>query len=250
MKILGVIPARWASTRFPGKPLADIEGWPMIRHVYERARDAKSLSELIVATDHEGIAETVREFGGNVILTSEKHPTGTDRIIEVMEKKPSFEAFVNIQGDEPRIRHEQIDQVCSILSSHKDSVVATLVKKTRNPEEYHSPNTVKVVIDNTGKALYFSRHPIPFLREAKTAGHWIEEYGYWKHIGIYGYSTSALKIIKTFPPSPLEKAESLEQLRWMENGIPVFTGETEFESTAIDSPDDLKKLRKQEKQAE
>ena len=241
MKILGVIPARYASTRFPGKPLVDIRGKSMIQRVYEQASKSSKLDEVWVATDDERIESHVRGFGGNVIMTSASHPTGTDRVLEVVEAKPEFDAYVNIQGDEPFIDPQQIDLVCGILESQEGAFVATLVRKLDDLSELDNPNTIKVVLADRGKALYFSRAAIPFVRSGDRSA-WHSQSGFLKHIGIYGYSKQALTAIRRMNLGNLEAAESLEQLRWMENGIPIFTAETHLEGHSVDVPEDLDKL--------
>jgi 3-deoxy-manno-octulosonate cytidylyltransferase (CMP-KDO synthetase) len=246
MKILGVIPARFASTRFPGKPLVEIAGKTMIQRVYEQAVKANGLAEVFVATDDDRIFQHVVSFGGKVILTSSEHPSGTDRILEVAEKMPAFDAYINIQGDEPYIDPQQINQVCEILRSREGAFVGTLVKRLTDLEELENPNCIKAIFANDGRAIYFSRSPIPYLRDVATQDEFLAERGYFKHIGIYGYSKSGLAAIRTMARGKLEKAESLEQLRWMENGMPIYAGETTLESQAIDTPADLLKIRNEQ----
>lgn len=244
MKILAVIPARFASTRFPGKPLADIAGKSMIQRVFEQARKAKGIADVYVATDDSRIFSHVIAFGGRAIMTSESHPSGTDRVLEVAEILPEYDAYINIQGDEPFIDPRQIEQVGQILRQRNGAFVATLVKRMEDLDELQNPNTIKAVFAQDGQALYFSRSPIPFLRDPTMLHAWLAERGYFKHIGIYGYSKSGLTQIKTMARGALEKAESLEQLRWMENGMPIFVVETVFESQAVDVPDDVEKVLK------
>lgn len=238
MKILGVIPARYASTRFPGKPLADINGKPMIQRVYEQAVKCKELSEVIVATDDKRIEEAVKKFSGNVVMTSDKHESGTDRCFEALTKYGgNFEAVINIQGDEPFIQPEQISKVVSCFSQ-RETRLATLVKKINSLHELADPNTVKVVVGKNKEALYFSRTAIPYCR-GKEFAEWLKLHTYYKHIGIYGYRTDALKEITKLERSPLEMAESLEQLRWLENGYRISVEVTEMDSVSIDTPEDL-----------
>lgn len=244
MKILGIIPARYASTRFPGKPLALINNKPMIRHVYERAIKAKSLTEVFVATDDKRIEDAVLNFGGKVIMTSEKNRSGTDRCMEAYEKLEkqgkSFDVVINIQGDEPYIHPEQIDLAASCFNN-PDVNIATLAIKLKSEEELFNPNIIRVVFDIHKKALYFSRNPIPFVRNFEKKD-WSSQHQYFKHLGIYAYRPQVLRQITMLDTSPLEQAESLEQLRWLENGFKIHVEITEFESIAVDTPEDLLKF--------
>lgn len=242
MRILGVIPARFASTRFPGKPLIDIAGKTMIQRVYEQACKANLLADVIVATDDQRIYDHVLDFGGKSIMTSSEHPSGTDRILEVATKMANFEAYVNIQGDEPYIDPLQINQVCEILIQREGAFVGTLVKQLKDLQELQNPNTIKAVFAKNGQAIYFSRSPIPFMRDEGMRESWQKERGYFKHIGIYGYSKLGLGAIRNMERGNLEVAESLEQLRWMENGMPIYVAETTIETQSVDSPEDLLKL--------
>lgn len=302
MKILGVIPARYASTRFMGKPLVDINGKSMIQRVYEQAKQCKSLARVVVATDDERIFKHVESFGGDVVMTADTHRSGTDRCAEVVEKlnfelqtaflhsddapvigkiTPRFDsiftAVINIQGDEPFIQPEQIEKIAEILrggeisnskfqipeisnSRFQDSKfqeteaanasnvkrqsdfgIATLAKRLSNKADIESPNVVKVVFDAQGKAVYFSRSPIPFIRNLDKKD-WAKSGQFFKHIGLYGYKTSVLLDIARLSPSNLEKMESLEQLRWLENGYAIGVAETDLETIGIDTPEDLKKI--------
>ena len=244
MKILGIIPARYASTRFPGKPLVVIEGKTMIQRVYERSVQSIRLTKVVVATDNEAISKHVDLFGGNVLMTNIHHRSGTERCHEVVEKLRRegeiYDYVINIQGDEPFIEPEQINQVAQCFSDPR-TLLATLIRKVTALEELTNPNVVKVVVDNNGSALYFSRSPIPFTRGLDPKD-WLFSTTYYKHIGIYGYQTSVLGKIVTLPPSPLELAESLEQLRWLGHGYRIQTQITEYESIAIDTPTDLLKI--------
>jgi 3-deoxy-manno-octulosonate cytidylyltransferase (CMP-KDO synthetase) len=242
MNILGVIPARYASTRFPGKPLIDIAGKTMIQRVYEQSRKAAGLADVLVATDDQRIHDHVVAFGGRAIMTSDRHPSGTDRILEVAGRLPHHDAYINIQGDEPYIDPSQIDQVCEILRGRQGAFVGTLVKRLHDLEALHNPNTIKAVFGLDGRAIYFSRSPIPFLRDPQMADEWQRERGYYKHIGIYGYSKEGLAAIGHMQRGLLERAESLEQLRWMEHGMPIYVAETLLETQSVDAPEDLKKL--------
>ncbi len=243
MKILGIIPARYASTRFPGKPLVDIKGKSMIQRVYEQSCKALLLSDVVVATDDERIKAAVERFGGKVVMTSSSHRSGTDRCCQVVEEHGSgYDAVVNIQGDEPFINPLQINQVAEIISGDAD--IASLCKPIADVRELVSENAVKVVMDKDGKALYFSRYAIPFLRNGGDSETWLAQRTYYKHIGIYAYKTDVLKTIAAMPQSGLEMAESLEQLRWLENGFTIRMGVTEFESYSIDVPDDVQNVLK------
>lgn len=240
-RIIGIIPARYASTRYPGKPLIDIGGKTMIERVYNQASACGSLSEVIVATDDKRIEEAVIQFGGKVCLTSPHHPSGTDRCAEVVDiLKPDYDAIINIQGDEPFIDPGQIDLVCSCFEDDR-TVLATLIKKITSTEVLFNPNSPKVIIDKDQFAIYFSRHPLPYLRgiEEKL---WLNHHTFYQHIGIYGYRRDVLGKITSLPPSSLEKAESLEQLRWIEHGYKIKTAVTTFETLAIDTPEDLNRI--------
>ncbi len=240
MKILGIIPARFASTRFPGKPLVDISGKSMIQRVYEQAGKAESLNKVIVATDDQRILDHVLNFGGNAMITSNQHQSGTDRCEEVAKKYPEFDILINIQGDEPLIDPQQIDLLCNCFGK-PDVQIATLVKKIDTEDELNNSNTPKVILNKNDQAIYFSRTPIPYLRESKN-NNWVNGHQYYKHIGIYGYRSETLTAITQLPVSSLEKAEALEQLRWIENGFEIQVAITDKESQAVDTPDDIKKV--------
>lgn len=238
MKILGIIPSRYASTRFPGKPLVEIQGKSMIQRVYEQAKKASSLSEVLVATDDERISKHVIDFGGKVILTSSSHQSGTDRCAEVINKiNDAYDVVINIQGDEPFINPEQINQLCACFDN-QNTQIATLIKKI-TADELFNENKPKVIKSVDDFAIYFSRHPIPFFRGVEKEN-WLKEHTYYKHIGIYGYTTETLKKITQLPLSLLEKAEGLEQLRWLENGYKIKVAETNLEANSVDTPEDLK----------
>ena len=266
MKIVGIVPARYASTRFPGKPLALIAGKPLIQHVVERCKKAKSLNEVIVATDDLRIADVVRKFC-RVEMTRANHPSGTDRIAEVAGKI-SCGAIVNIQGDEPLIDPAVIDAVVGALAQNEMSTAATRIK---NPAELDNPNVVKVVVSAAGRALYFSRRTIPYLRdsvaqasrlhsERKDAGRRdacatlaaspegvrgeLAAFPFLKHLGIYGYRRDTLLRLVKFPVSPLESAEKLEQLRALENGIQIAVVKVDYDSIGVDTPEDVAKVEK------
>jgi len=238
MNILGVIPARYASTRFPAKPLVDVNGKSMIRRVYEQAKKSSSLSKVIVATDHQEIFEHVLAFGGEVCMTSTHHASGTDRCYEVLSKENiTFDYVINIQGDEPFIAPEQIDLLASLLNGKTE--LATLIKKIDSVEQLFNPNLVKVVVNKNSEAIYFSRSPIPYLRNIEQS-EWVTHHTYFKHIGMYAYRNNVLERITRLEVSSLEKAESLEQLRWLENGLTIHVNETTIETLGIDTPEDLK----------
>jgi 3-deoxy-manno-octulosonate cytidylyltransferase (CMP-KDO synthetase) len=239
VKIIGIIPARYASTRFPGKPLHPIAGKPLIQHVAEQCQQAKSLSEVIVATDDERIASVAKVFC-RVELTRADHPSGSDRIAEVAGRIPC-DAIVNIQGDEPLIDPAVIDAVAGALAKSEMSTAATLIK---NPAEYDNPNVVKVVVNAGGHALYFSRRTIPYLREAasRPVNEQLAAFPFLKHLGIYGFRRETLLRLVTFPMSPLENAEKLEQLRALDHGIQIAVVKVNYDSVGVDMPEDVAKV--------
>lgn len=239
MTILGIIPARYASTRFPGKPLADIGGKSMIQRVYEQVKKSKRVTDVIVATDNQEIFDHVTKFGGRVRMTKESHVSGTDRCYEALTlQKAPFNYVINIQGDEPFIQPEQIDLLAGLLDGKTE--IATLVKKIEDREQLFNPNVVKAVVAANGEALYFSRSTVPHIRNTPEAD-WMGKHSFYKHIGMYAYRTDVLKRLTELPVSPLEKAESLEQLRWLENGFRIKVAETKTETIGIDTPEDLQK---------
>lgn len=241
MKILGVIPARFASTRFPGKPLVDILGKSMIQRVYEQAKKAPSLSKVIVATDDKRIFDHVESWGGFAMMTSPNHASGTDRCHEVlMAQKENFDVVVNIQGDEPYIDPSQIEKVTESFASSQTQI-SSLAKKITNSEELFNPNSVKVVIGENNQALYFSRAVIPFLRGV-SQHEYLSKGDFYKHLGIYAYRSEILKEICQLPMAILEKAESLEQLRWLSAGYIINMSFTTLEGLSVDTPEDLLKL--------
>jgi 3-deoxy-manno-octulosonate cytidylyltransferase (CMP-KDO synthetase) len=238
MDVLGIIPARYSSTRFEGKVLADILGKPMIQHVWERAKESALLDDLIIACEDERVAETAKGFGAKVTLTSKGHASGTDRICEVINSL-DVKIVVNIQGDEPLIHTSMIDAVARELLDDSDISMATVMKAIDNPEDISDPHVVKVVIDKRNFALYFSRSPIPFhAREAD-----ISQPLYFKHIGLYGYTKDFLFVYKNLPVSYLERVERLEQLRVLEEGFRIKVIETKHDTLGVDTPEDLEKVK-------
>jgi 3-deoxy-manno-octulosonate cytidylyltransferase (CMP-KDO synthetase) len=240
----GIIPARYASSRFPGKPLALIGDKPMIQRVYEQAH--KSIDLVYVATDDKRIFDAVLNFGGKAIMTSPDHQSGTDRCAEAVtlianETGISPDIVINIQGDEPFIKPEQIDLLKQCFNSESVEI-ATLVRKVEEGEDIFNPNQPKVIINSEGDALYFSRAAIPYIRDTEISK-WSGKHIYYKHIGLYAYRTETLKRITLLPRSPLEIAESLEQNRWLENSLRIRTALTLWESIGIDTPDDLEKAK-------
>ena len=232
MKVLCVIPARYASTRLPGKPLALIAGKPMIQHVYERACHAVMPQEVVVATDSKIVADVVKEFGGKVMMTSPDHPSGTDRLAEVALSYPDIDVIVNVQGDEPMIPPEVIDRLAQAFEDDKDLNMATL-KTLMGEEDYNNPNAVKVVTDQNGYALYFSRSLLPYPRNRKV------DFKVYKQVGIYAYRRSFLLSYAAYEPTPLEQIEGLEQLRGVENGQRIKVLESKFQGIGIDTQEDL-----------
>jgi len=243
LKIIGIIPARYGSTRFPGKPLAMIHGKSMIQRVVQQASQASSISAVLVATDDRRILKHVIELGYNAVMTSENHPSGTDRCLEALEKSGLHaDAVINIQGDEPFVSPHQIDALANLISK-PEVEIATLAKRIHDAESLFDTNRVKVVISADHKALYFSRQAIPFQKN-NPQDHWLLHNHYFKHIGLYAYKTSVLKEICEMKPSLLEMAESLEQLRWLENGKSIYISETDVETPAVDTKEDLERLLK------
>ncbi len=236
MKIIGVIPARWASTRFEGKVLAEIAGKPMIQHVWEEVRRSKVLNDVIIACDDKKVLMCAQCFGARAVLTSPKHASGTDRIAEAV-KNIKADIIVNIQGDEPLIKVKVVDELARALLKDKDADMATVIKVIEKNEELANPNVVKVVIDKNKNALYFSRSLIPFNRDKS-------EVKYYKHLGIYAYRKSSLVRFTKLAKSKLENIEKLEQLRALENGFKIRAIETTIETVGVDTPEDLKRVVK------
>lgn len=242
MKYVAIIPARYASTRFPGKPLAMLGGKTVIQRVYEQV--SKQMDAAWVATDDSRIFDHVKSWGGNVVMTSTSHRSGTDRIEEAMEKieqmGESYDVVVNVQGDEPFIQPEQIESVCKCFDD-ADTQIATLgIRFGENIDAISNPNSPKIVVDNKGFAMYFSRSVIPFIR-GKQMEEWAQAFPFMKHIGMYAYRREVLRQVTSLPQSSLEIAESLEQLRWLQNGYRIKVGETTTETIGIDTPEDLAK---------
>jgi 3-deoxy-manno-octulosonate cytidylyltransferase (CMP-KDO synthetase) len=241
IKAVGIIPARFASTRFPGKPLVDIAGQSMIQRVYKQAKKAACFKEVIVATDDARILDHVISFGGQAIMTSETHRSGTDRCAEVLSKlKDRPDVVVNIQGDEPFVDPSQLSVLVDAFED-QNTAIATLAKQLKDQNVLFNPNVPKVIFNEAMEAIYFSRSPIPYLR-GEAESDWTSKHAYYKHIGIYAYRSDVLQKLAALPPSPLELAESLEQLRWLESGFRIRIRITLHESVSIDVPEDLQKI--------
>lgn len=238
MKFIGIIPARYSSSRFPGKPLAILGGKPVIEHVYRQVSSV--MEDVFVATDDQRIYDAVEAFGGKAIMTRSDHKSGTDRICEALEKVGgSFDVVINIQGDEPFIQKSQLETVMQCFDDPRTQI-ATLGKSFELMEAVENPNSPKIVLDNDGYALYFSRSVIPFVR-GKEHEEWLSHFPYLKHIGLYAYRTEVLREVSKLPQSTLELAESLEQLRWLQNGYKIKVGLTNVETIGIDTPEDLQR---------
>lgn len=240
MKILGIIPARYASSRFLGKPLAMIGGKTMIERVYRGCRENTKLSDLVVATDDLRIFEAVSAFGGKVVMTDKNHTNGTSRIAQVLKDNYAghgIDWVINIQGDEPLITGEVLEDLIIIIQSKPDAEIVTLVRKMESDDEASNSNVVKAVFDKNNKALYFSRSKIPYYRDKTPEG-------YYQHLGIYAYRYNTLECLSDLPQSPLEQAESLEQLRWLEHGLSIYVGVTDYISVGVDAPEDIEKVEK------
>jgi 3-deoxy-manno-octulosonate cytidylyltransferase (CMP-KDO synthetase) len=244
LKFLGIIPARYASSRFPGKPLAIIGGKTMIQRVYEQVLPC--LDAVYVATDDNRIKKAVLGFGGKVVMTSTKHKSGTDRCLEASNSiGGDYDVIINIQGDEPFIQAQQIESLKSCFITYPETTLATLVKPFKKEDGFEAllnPNSPKVVLNEVGEALYFSRSVIPFMRGTEITD-WLEKGLFYKHVGIYAYKRNTLSEIATLPQSSLEKLESLEQLRWLEHGYRIQTAVTDIESMAVDTPEDLERIK-------
>ena len=241
MTSVGIIPARYEASRFSGKVLAEIGGKPMIQHVWERAKKAKLLDELIVACDDDRIIKAVEKFGGKAVFTAKAHPSGTDRLREIINPL-DVDIVVNIQADEPLLHPSMIDNLVSTLLENKDIVMASLMKRIERPQEIDDPNVVKVVVDKNNFALYFSRAPIPFLRDKKTAHG--QDIPHYKHLGLYAYTKDFLFTFTKLPVSSLEGYEKLEQLRALENGYRIKMIETKYDTVGVDTPEDMEEVKK------
>ncbi|NMM50541.1 3-deoxy-manno-octulosonate cytidylyltransferase [Marinigracilibium pacificum] len=242
MKIIGIIPARYSSTRFPGKPLVDIGGRSMVMRVFDQASKVAAISKVIVATDDQRIFDHVYENGGTAVMTRDDHPSGTDRCNEAISGiEERFDFAINIQGDEPFLKPEQINSLCQVLTPEVE--IGSMMKKISDEKDLFNPNVVKVVVSEPGNALYFSRQTIPYQRNAEKEN-WLENFSYFKHLGIYAYRTDILSKLAALPEGKLEKAESLEQLRWLEKGYSIKMVETDIESIGIDTPEDLELVKK------
>jgi 3-deoxy-manno-octulosonate cytidylyltransferase (CMP-KDO synthetase) len=239
LKVIGIIPARYASSRFPGKPLVDLKGKTMIQRVYEGAKRSKQLSEVIVATDDQRIYDDVVRFGGKVMMTLENHPSGTDRCGEVAEAIEGVDVVINIQGDEPLVDYRQLD---TLIEAFKDKSIqiATLGNKEVTLEDIHNPNRIKIVVDSKDDALYFSRSAIPNFANFKESP--LANYPFYRHIGLYAYRAEVLQELVKLKPTSLEKIESLEQLRWLYYGYKIKIVETTIETPNIDVPEDVEKV--------
>lgn len=239
--IVGIIPARYASTRFPGKPLFDIAGKSMIQRVYEKARQAKSLHTVVVATDDQRIADHVLSFGGEAVMTAAHHPSGTDRCLDALQQlKQGYQYIINIQGDEPFIEPGQIEELAAVLQD-ESTELATQMIRVNSHAILFDKSVVKIVLDTNNEALYFSRMVIPYLKGVEEK-EWHLHHAYYRHVGMYAYRRDILEKVCSLPVSSLEKAESLEQLRWLENGFRIKCVLTKFDSHGIDTPDDVEQV--------
>jgi 3-deoxy-manno-octulosonate cytidylyltransferase (CMP-KDO synthetase) len=237
MRVLGIIPSRYGSSRFPGKPLVDLMGKSMIQRVYEQAKKCTAFDTIVVATDDQRIFDHVKSFGGEVVLTSTEHESGTGRCGEVLRTFSDYDIVVNIQGDEPLIRPEQLQLLIDLFSD--DTVeIGTLVKEIKQEADVRNPNRIKVVLDEKGNGIYFSRSPIPHVANTPHSA-WLEKNTFFKHIGIYAWRKNTLTALLNLPACPLEKIESLEQLRWLYYGYKIRTVETTIETPNIDAPEDV-----------
>lgn len=246
MKILGIIPARWASSRFPGKPLVKIGNKTMIERVYKQS--SKALDYVVIAADDKRIADDVKRFNGQVVMTSDQHQSGTDRCAEALklfqkESRQKFDIVINIQGDEPFIQEEQIRDIVDCFND-VDTQIATLIKKITEPEIIFDTSCPKVILNTNSEAIYFSRSTIPFIQNADMKD-WYKKFTFYEHLGLYGYKSNILEKLTKLPPSSLEKAESLEQNRWIENGFKIKVAETDHENISIDTQEDLDRILRQ-----
>ncbi len=238
MRVLGIIPARYGSTRLPGKPMIKVKGKTIIQRVYERVARSAVLNELVVATDDVRIYNHVKKFGGNAIMTSYTHRSGTMRCGEVIDKMPDIDLVINVQGDEPLINPVEIDKLGEFMISHPNVQIGTLVKRIDSVSDIKDPSVAKVVIDRQGRVLYFSRSPIPHVRNYPE-DQWLDHGMFYKHIGLYSYTRETLEDISKLESSKLEEAELLEQLNWLYHGYTIHVQETDVESIGIDTPEDV-----------
>lgn len=243
MGILGIIPARYGSTRLPGKALIKVHGKTIIERVYERVHKSRRLTEIVVATDDIRIYNHVRKFGGHAMITRLDHVSGTTRCAEVIETMSSFDLIVNIQGDEPLINPAQVDQLCEFMTTQSNVGIGTLIRKIERDEDLTNPAVAKVVCGQHGRVLYFSRSPVPFVRDVPIE-HWLDHSQFYRHVGMYAYRRDVLKKIGNLPQSNLERMEKLEQLNWLYHGVAIHAIETEFESIGVDTPEDLALLER------
>ena len=243
MRTLGIIPARYGSTRLPGKALIKVQGKTIIERVYDQVHKSQRLTEIIVATDDVRIYNHVRKFGGHAVITRIDHLSGTTRCAEISENMSGFDIVVNIQGDEPLINPAQIDQLCDFIASEPSVGIGTLVHKIEHHEELTNPAVAKVVMGQQGRVLYFSRSPVPFIRDVPVE-QWLQHGTFYRHVGMYAYRRDVLRRLGNLPQSELEKAEKLEQLNWLYHGYQVYAMETEYESLGIDTPEDLAALER------
>lgn len=242
MNIIGIIPARYASSRFPGKPLVDLKGKTMIQRVYEGASKSKKISNIIVATDDQRIYDAVKSFGGQVVMTNPDHLTGTDRCGEVAKLFPDVDVVLNIQGDEPLVNFQQLDALCSVFDDDKIEIATLGIDKVTE-EERQNPNRIKIILDKDENAMYFSRSPIPNTENAKQEI--INQFQFYRHIGLYAYRKNTLLELVNLKPTLIENIESLEQLRWMYYGYKIKVVQTQIETPNIDVPEDLEKVLKE-----
>jgi 3-deoxy-manno-octulosonate cytidylyltransferase (CMP-KDO synthetase) len=238
MKVLGIIPARFESSRFPGKPLIDLKGKSMIQRVYEGAKKSNRIAEIIVATDDQRIFDEVIRFGGKVMMTKDDHPSGTDRCAEVARKFPEMDVVINIQGDEPLVDYRQLEQLIDVFEN-QETQIATLGNFSVSKDDIENPNRIKIVVNHNNQALYFSRSAIPNTNHRTGT---TPSYPFMRHIGLYAYRSEVLQKLTTLPPTLLEQTESLEQLRWMFYGFPIQVVNTEIETPNIDVPEDVEKV--------
>lgn len=242
MKVLAVIPARYQSSRFPGKPLVHIGGRSMIQRVYDQVKTTSLIDKVVVATDHQAIFTHLKSTNRDVMMTSEAHQSGTDRVAEVAKQYDSFDVIINVQGDEPFIQQEQISTVVRPFMENVETQITTLAKSIENQALLFNPNVVKVIFNAQHSAIYFSRHPLPYLRDIDQS-HWLTHHNFYQHIGLYGFRRDTLLAITKLPQSNLEKAESLEQLRWLEHQYPIQIAFTDTPSYGIDTPEDLERVK-------